>query len=210
MADIEQMFYQVMVTEKHRCYLKFLWWKDGNYDNPIVYCQMNVHVFGATSSPGCSNYALKKTSVDYKHVHGLEASNNLQRNFYVDDLLKSIKNEEKAINLIKSIKLLCKCGGFNLTKLLSNNKEVLETISDCYRKKKVTEQLTNHSSPTEAALGVLWDLEKDVFTFIRVKLKEKPGTRRGMMSTLSSIFDPLGLVSPFILKGKKNFTNCHH
>ena len=45
-------------------------------------------------------------------------------------------------------------------------------------------------------------MEKDVFTF-RVKLKEKPGTRRDMLSTLSSIFDPLGLVSPFIRKGKK-------
>ena len=202
MTDIEQVFYQVMVTEKHRCYLKFLWWKDGNYSNLIVDCQMNVHVFGPTSSPGCSNYALKKTSVDYKHVYGLEAFNSLQWSFYVDDLLKSVKNEEEAMELIKNIKLLCKCGGFNLTKFLSNNKEVLKTISDCDRKKKVTEQLTNDSSPTEAELGVLWDVEKDVFTF-RVKLKEKPGTRRGMLSTLSSIFDPLGLVSPSILKGKK-------
>ena len=25
MADIESMFYQVMVSEEHRCYLKFLW-----------------------------------------------------------------------------------------------------------------------------------------------------------------------------------------
>ena len=131
----------------------------------------------------------------------MEASKTLQQNFYVDDLLKSVKNEEEAIELIKSIKLLCKCGGFNLTKLLSNNKEVLETISDCDRK-KATEQLTNHSSPTETTLGVCWDVEKDVFTF-RVKLKEKLGTRWGMLSTLRSISDPLGLVSPFILKGKK-------
>ena len=171
-------------------------------NNPIVDCQMNVHVFGATSSPGCSNYALKKTSVDYKHVYGSEASNTLQQNFYIDNLLKSVKIEEEAIELIKSIKLLCKFSGFNLTKLLSNNKDVLETISDCNRKKKVTEQLTNHSLPTKAALGVCWYVERDVFTFRR-KLKEKPGTRRGMLSTLSSIFDPLGLVSPFILKGKK-------
>ena len=99
------------------------------------------------------------------------------------------------IELIKNIKLLFKCGGLNLTKFLSNNKEVLETISDCDRKKKVTEQLTNYSSPTEAALGVLWDVEKDMCTF-SVKLKEKPGTRRGMLSTLSSIFDPL-IISQF-------------
>ena len=37
----------------------------------------------------------------------------------------------------------------------------------------------------------------------RVNLKKKTGTRRGMLSILSSIFDPLGLVSPFVLKGRK-------
>ena len=71
------------------------------------------------------------------------------------------------------------------------------------RRKGVDEQqLTNQTLPTEAALGVLWDVENDMFIF-RVNLKEKPGTRRGMLSILSSIFDPLGLVSPFVLKGRK-------
>ena len=203
MADIESMFYQVMVTEEHRCYLKFLWWKDGNYDNPIIDCQMNVHVFGATSSPGCSNYALKRTSIDYKDVYGFQASETLQQNFYVDDLLKSVKSEEQAIKLIEKIKLMCKSGGFNLTKFLSNSKTVLETIPAYDRRKGVDEQqLTNQTLPTEAALGVLWDVENDMFIF-RVNLKEKPGTQRGMLSILSSIFDPLGLVSPFVLKGRK-------
>ena len=36
---------------------------------------------------------------------------------------------------------------------------------------------------------------------------EKVGTRRGILSTLSSIFDLLGLVSQFILNGKKYFTS---
>ena len=87
-----------MVSAEHKCYLKFLWWKDGNYNNPIIDCQMNMHVVGATSSPGCSNYALKKTSTDYKDVYGFQASETLQRNFYVDDLLKSVKVKNKASN----------------------------------------------------------------------------------------------------------------
>ena len=99
MADMESMFYQVMVSEEHKCYQKFLWWKDGNYNNnPIIDCQMNVHVFGASSSPGCSNYALETTSTDYKDVYGFQASETLQRNFYVDDLLKSVKVKNKASN----------------------------------------------------------------------------------------------------------------
>ena len=93
MADIESMFYQVLVAEEHRSYLKFLWWKDGNDKNPVTDCEMNVHVFGATSSPGCSNYALKKTSVEYKEQYGEEASKTLRRNFYVDDLLKSVRTQ---------------------------------------------------------------------------------------------------------------------
>ena len=106
MADIESMFYQVMVSEEHKYYLKFLWWKDGNSKNPLIDCQLNLHVFGATSSAGYSNYALKKTSTDYKDVYGFQASETLQRNFYVDDLLKSVKCEEKAIKLIEKIKLM--------------------------------------------------------------------------------------------------------
>ena len=34
-------------------------------------------------------------------------------------------------------------------------------------------------------------------------MKEKPKTRRDMLSTLSSVYDPLGFVAPFILQGKR-------
>ena len=37
----------------------------------------------------------------------------------------------------------------------------------------------------------------------KIAIKEKPLTRRGMLSTLSSIYDPLGLGAPFLLKGKQ-------
>ena len=54
----------------------------------------------------------------------------------------------------------------------------------------------------ETALGVLWNIEEDVFKF-KVNMKEKPKTRRDMLSTLSSVYDPLGFVAPFILHGKR-------
>lgn len=34
-------------------------------------------------------------------------------------------------------------------------------------------------------------------------MSERPFSRRGVLSTVASIFDPLGLVAPFILVGKK-------
>ena len=62
---------------------------------------MCVHVFGATSLPFCSNYALKRTSIDGKDQFGLEAAKTWQNNFYVDELLKvrwkSAAQEDQAI-----------------------------------------------------------------------------------------------------------------
>ena len=41
-----------------------------------------------------------------------------------------------------------------------------------------------------------------MFTF-KVNLKEKPNTRRGILSLTSALYDPLGLVAPIILPAKK-------
>ena len=59
MADIEAMFYQVRVPKNQRGFFQFLWWEDGDTSRPYECYEMCVHVFGATSSPSCSNFALK-------------------------------------------------------------------------------------------------------------------------------------------------------
>ena len=55
MADIEAMFYQVFVAEKHRSLLSFLWWENGNCNLLPKTYHMNVHVYGGASLPSCSN-----------------------------------------------------------------------------------------------------------------------------------------------------------
>lgn len=44
-------------------------------------------------------------------------------------------------------------------------------------------------------------MESDHFRF-NVSLKERPATRQGILSTVASLFDPLGLVAPILLKAK--------
>ena len=55
--------------------------------------------------------------------------------------------------------------------------------------------------PSQRALGVKWNPASDTFGF-KVKVKEKPPTRRGILSLVSSVYDPLGFASPFVLPAK--------
>ena len=45
-------------------------------------------------------------------------------------------------------------------------------------------------------------MESDVFGF-QITMKDKPLTKRGILSTVSSIHDPLGMAAPFLLVGKR-------
>ena len=203
MCDIEAMFYQVKVPEECRDLLRFLWWEDGDTSREPKEYRMTVHLFGAASSPGCSNFALKTTADDNEEKVGSAAAEFLRRDFYVDDGLKSVPTVEKAVELVRSVKEMCKRGGFNLHKFVSNSKEVIQSIPVEDRAEDIKKlDLDQDILPIERALGIQWCIENDSFNF-RITLKDKPCTRRGILSTVSSIFDPLGFVAPVLLEGKK-------
>ena len=202
-CDIEAMYHQVKVNPEHRDMLPFLWWKNGNFKDEIVEYRMTAHLFGATSSPSVANFALKKAAGDY--MGASDAVKFVKNNFYVDDGLKSVATKREAVTLIEKSKELCKRGGFNLHKFLSNNKDVLAATSPHERAEGVKSldfSKNEDTLPIERTLGVEWCIESDTFQF-RIQLKDRPLTRRGILSTVSSIYDPLGLVSPLILRGKQ-------
>ena len=121
MADIEKMFYQVRVPTEHHDYLRFLWWPNGDLSKDPIDHQMCVHLFGATSSPSCCNFALRKAAEDHQEEFGQDAARTLKRNFYVDDLLKSYRAVLAAISFIPKVRSMTGAGGFNLTQFRSNN-----------------------------------------------------------------------------------------
>ena len=55
--------------------------------------------------------------------------------------------------------------------------------------------------PMERALGLGWCIESDAFKF-RMVMEDRPLTRRGILSTVSSVYDLLGFLAPLLLVGK--------
>jgi len=204
MCDISKMFHQVMVNPECRDFLRFLWWERGDTKEIPTTYRMKVHLFGAVSSPGCANFTLKKVADTYEREFGHQAADFVRDNFYVDDGLTSVQTNEEAITLIESTKALCSKSGFTLHKFSSNSKAVIETIPPHERALDVQDiEDDKGSAPAiDRALGVQWCIESDTFQF-RITLKDRPFTRRGVLATVSSVFDPLGLVAPVILPGKK-------
>ena len=171
MADIEAMLHQVRVPINQCNFLRFLWWLDGNLDAPLQEYQMMVHLFGAVSSPSCSNFALKQTAQDTETEFGPLVAETICRNFYVDDCLKSVKDEKTAMELIQGLRQACHKGGFKLTKFISNSRAVLESVPMDQRSKEAKNLDLDHERlPIERALGVEWCVESDVFR-IRIKAR---------------------------------------
>ena len=92
-ADIEEMFLQVEVRREDRRFLRFLWFDE---QNRIVTYQYNLLNFGAKSSPTCANFALQRCATENAAGHE-RASHIACHNFYMDDLLVSLSNQDDAI-----------------------------------------------------------------------------------------------------------------
>ncbi len=201
MCDVERMFNQFYVAPKDCDYLRFLWWEEGNMEAPPSVFRMKVHLFGAASLSGCANFGLKYLASQGEGKFNQATVKFIQRNCYVDNGLASVDMEAEAIQLVA--RDLCNTGKLHLHKFITNSKRVITTIP----KEECTEGATDFDlalgeSKIERALGVHWCVASDEFHF-RVLVKENPFTRRGVLSTVVSIFDPLGFIAPFILVCKR-------
>ena len=91
---------------------------------------------------------------------------------------------------------------FRLTKWISNKRAVLDAIPEAERSPHFANICPSDVLPMDRALGVIWDVNNDKIKF-KVKLADKPVTRHGILSIVSSIYDPLGLVSPVTFRAKR-------
>lgn len=162
---------------------------------------MKVHIFGATSSPSCTNFALRKCAQDNKGQFSQE-TDKIFHCFYVDDCLMSVASEEETVSLYHNVVTICAKGGFN-TKWISNKGDVVAAIPDTYRAKDTKRFNTDQDLlPVERVLGVEWCIQSDTFRF-KIVIKNRPFTRRGILTTINFIYNSLGILSPVVLCAKQ-------
>ena len=87
-----------------------------------------MYLFGATSSPSCAAFSLRQTVYDYGKKFNSSIANIVLQKFCVDDCLCSVSSITEGIKVAKQLPALLRNGGFRLTKWLTKNGQVLQSI----------------------------------------------------------------------------------
>ena len=198
-GDIKAMFSQVLVDERDRDALRFLWYPDDDISKPPIDNKMKTHVFGAKSSPSCAAFALQMTAEENTVNADPSVAETVSKNIFVNDLCKFCRSVDEAVNLLSQLCALLKSKGFHLTKFSSNNKQMLSSFLQ--EEVAPSVNLENSTLPVHKALGILWDAVSDEVR-VKVDVKERPMTRRGLLSMVSQTYDPLGMLQLFLLPAK--------
>ncbi|KAM6893967.1 protein NLRC3-like [Xenentodon cancila] len=176
-ADIEQMFYSFVVRKDHQDFLRFLWYEDNDLSKEVVDYRMRVHVFGNSPSPAVAIFGLRMAAREAEYEYGVDARRFIERDFYVDDGLKSFPTEAEAIDVLQRARKMLALSNLRLHKIASNRLEVLNFFPPEDRAKEIKDlDLTTEEFPLQRSLGVNWNTTSDTFTF-HVPQSQKPFTR---------------------------------
>lgn len=201
-ADIEAMYSRIRMNEDDARYHRFLWEDD---NGEIKLYQMTGVVFGDSPSPCQAIHTLSRTAEDFGSPEILDL---IEKRFYMDDYVNSFVNEKEAITTSKQLVGVLQHGNFHLGSWLSNSEQVLKSME--YKKEDIVCQdvLSSQAIPRTMkegqVLGMTWKPDEDCLGFAlkNFQFGDVVFTRRGLLRKLAGVFDPLGLVAPFTVKGK--------
>ena len=114
----------------------------------------------------------------------------------MDDYLDLVESPEKAIN--RSKELVHLLGGFKLTKIVSNVPNQADRI-DGSPQSTEPKVIVSYQEDSSHVLGLMWDHTYDTLVVSRGTSCATTNslTQRLVISLVSKVFDPIGLVAPF-------------
>lgn len=127
----------------------------------------------------------------------------VNRIFYIDDALTSLPSADVAVSLLKRTQdTLRGERNIRLHKIASNDKTVMAQFAKENLGKELKDlDIGSEFLPLQNSSGLSWNLNTDLFIFSAPHV-DNPYTRRGLLSAVSSIFDPIRFLSPFTLSGR--------
>ncbi|XP_028966391.1 uncharacterized protein LOC100902581 [Galendromus occidentalis] len=197
-ADISRAYMRIAVNETDQPFFRFLWQAPGS--SAIKTFQMVRVTWGAASS----GFLLAAT-IRHHLEKGDAAVPELAKCLYADDLLQSFEDVERAQRFTDKVRQSLASAGMHLAKWKSNSTELKSHLLGTGIQ---PDDFDSSSAEFLKVLGIAWCPSEDVFSFKTPSLfdgpaPESPPSKRQVLSIVASIYDPLGWLTPFTLRGKK-------
>ena len=171
----------------------FSWLSDpADATSAFITYRFRVVLFGAT----CSPFMLNATIIHLLSQNDSGVARDILQNLYEDNLVSGCYTEQNALKYFFTSRILLNNANFNLRSWTSNSVQLVSAAKE--------NNVMETSNPVKV-LGLVWDAQLDlifpspkpesiVFTSARTKL--------AILKCASSIFDPLGLITPVTISAK--------
>lgn len=194
-ADIEKMFRQILIQEDLRN-LQLILWRESSH-LPLSVYRLNTVTYGTASAPFLSIRCVRQLGLECENH---EISRTILEDFYVDDLITDHDNKEQLQKICQQVSEVCSSGCFPLRKWVSNCQDIIQCTAQNMENTKFLSLDENVSCKT---LGLGWFSKNDELYFTTKITNDFPKvTKRIILSVISQIYDPLGLLSPAIILAK--------
>lgn len=193
-ADIEKMYRMVHVSENQRNLQRILWRESP--DSKIEHYQLVTVTYGTSSAAYQAIRSLRQVAIENvdfcPKVYEI-----IMNDFYVDDMVTGFDDIEEAISIKIKISNLLNQYGFRLRKWASNDSSLISNSAD-------SNYHISDKTDMKKTLGLIWQANSDFLKYIvnDLEIENKKATKRHIFSTISKIYDPLGLLSPVTIKAK--------
>ncbi|KAF2883840.1 hypothetical protein ILUMI_22342 [Ignelater luminosus] len=128
------------------------------------------------------------------------ASNIILRDFYVNNLITGFNSVQDAVTYCQQVATILRSAQFNLRKWNSNNPNIIKHLQV---EDEPFSTLTLGDKEGSKTLGIVWNSRLDIITYpIPKLLPSQTISKRNILSDISKIYDPLGLVSPCVVLAK--------
>jgi len=200
-GDISKMFHSIDIPIEDQMTHLFLWRNLECDKKPETYA-MTVVNMGDRPAAAIAQSALRKTAEEcYKQYP--DASKVLLQNSYMDDIPGSVSSEEKRLKITTEAEDILARKGFKIKGWVFSGQQKSTTAS---KHQRDVQTLLNKGTDenVDKVLGMEWDTEADEIRFSsrESNLSNKESTKRQCLSTIYSIYDPLGLLAPVTVAAK--------
>jgi len=194
-ADVAKMYRQVLIDQSQWQLQRILWRNNDNED--VKTFELATVTYGTASASFLAIRSLQEIT-KLEKANMPRGAARILTDFYVDDLVTGANAIQELIIIRQEVSAILSKAGFVLRKWASNEKAILDGIQA-----SSSDFILNISENTNLPiLGSYWNSQGDTLQIVTATTEHSKISKRGILSAIAHLFDPLGILGSIIVTAK--------